>query len=51
MVLKEAIDILERYNKWRLGANIPMVESKKITEAINVVVEEYKSEKYAVCKD
>jgi len=38
MELQEAINILERHNKWRLGAEIPMMQPKQITEAINVVL-------------
>lgn len=42
MKLEESIKILENYGKWRRGADIPMVNSKSLTEAIDVVVNNYK---------
>ena len=40
MNLKEAIEILMIHNKWRLGSDVVMVEPKKLTEAIDVVLYE-----------
>lgn len=42
MEIKEAIDILEKHNRWRLGADIPMAHPKDITNAINTVIENYR---------
>ena len=42
MTLPEAINILKEHNKWRLGAEMPQLEPKKITEAINKVVASFK---------
>ena len=42
MTIKEAIDLLERHNSWRTGADIPMEEPRAITEAINLVINDYK---------
>jgi hypothetical protein len=38
MTLQEAIDILKIHQQWRLGADIEMLEPKKISEAINVII-------------
>lgn len=40
MNLKEAIEILMIHNKWRLGADVIMIEPKKLTEAIDIVLYE-----------
>jgi hypothetical protein len=40
MNLTEAIEILMIHRKWRLGAEIVMVEPKQLTEAIDVVLAE-----------
>jgi len=41
MELQEAVHILKQHNKWRIGADIPMVHPKDLTEAINEVVKYY----------
>jgi len=38
MIPKEAIAILEEYNAWRNGAEIPQPDPKVISQAIRVVV-------------
>ena len=47
MNLQEAIKVLEDHNKWMCDNSVPSLyeqtEPKKITEAINVVVDQYKS--------
>lgn len=43
MKIDEAIKILENHNKWRLGADVQMINPKTLTEAINTVVEHYKN--------
>lgn len=42
MTEEQAIGILNYYNKWRMGAEIPMKEPEEITEAINAIVNAYK---------
>jgi hypothetical protein len=41
MTEEEAIGILNYYNKWRMGAEIPMKQPEVITEAINIIIYEY----------
>jgi hypothetical protein len=38
----EAIIYLVWYNEWRIGAVDEMPEPSKLTEAINIIVKEYK---------
>lgn len=38
MTLKESIEVLEEYNSWRRGAEIPMPEPKKIGEALEIAI-------------
>ncbi len=45
MELIRAIEILTEYNKWRLGADTPMLEPSLITVALNKVIEEYTTKK------
>ena len=45
MELQRAIEILTEYNKWRLGADTPMLEPSLITVALNKVIEEYTTKK------
>lgn len=42
MTPQEALETLEYHNKWRKGADIPMVHPKVLSEAIDVIVEKYK---------
>jgi len=42
MKVEEAIEILERHNEWRRGAEIPQEDPKIIGEAIDVVLKELK---------
>ena len=42
MEIKEAIKILENHQKWRLGKNEIMCEPKKITKAIEIIINEIK---------
>ncbi len=41
MSLKEAIEILKQYNNWRLGDDSDMLDPKLISEAIELVIQEY----------
>ena len=45
MELIRAIEILTEYNKWRLGADTPMLEPSLITVAINKVIANYNQTK------
>lgn len=38
MTLPQAIEQLENYNKWRLGADIPQPNPKEITEALEIAI-------------
>lgn len=38
MTLNETIQVLERHNKWRRGADIPMEHPKAIGEAIDTAI-------------
>ena len=42
MEINDAINLLEHHNKWRRGADIPMVNPTALGEAIDVVVKNYK---------
>jgi len=42
MELYDAIKLLEHHNKWRKGADIPMVNPSALGEAIDTVVKKYK---------
>jgi hypothetical protein len=39
MELSEIIDVLERHNRWRRGADIPMVSQTLLGKAIDEAVE------------
>jgi hypothetical protein len=38
MNLKEAIKILEDYNKWRLGSKLDQPNPKEVTEALEIAI-------------
>ena len=40
MTIEEAVALLKQHNKWRRGADIPMLNPREITEAINIAVAE-----------
>ena len=42
MELQEALRILEQHNKWRRGADVPMVIPKLIEESIDLIVNKFK---------
>lgn len=42
MTLQEAIKILEKYNKWRRGAEITQPNPKLIGEAIDIAINQLK---------
>lgn len=44
MDIKEAIDILDRHNRWRRGADIDMIPPKALGNAIDTVVKYFRSE-------
>lgn len=37
--VKEAVKLLQRYNRWRRGADIPMPQPKEIGKAIDTAIE------------
>ena len=45
MKLEEAISLLEDYNRWRRGAEIPQPNATKVGVAISIVLSELKSKK------
>ncbi len=45
MEIKEAIKILENHNNWRLGKTEIMCDPKKITKAIEIIINEIKKRK------
>ena len=42
MTIESAITVLEQYNRWRKGADIPMPKQNDISEAIDFVVQYYR---------
>lgn len=42
MDVQEALRLLEYYNKWRKGADIPMLHPKVLSEVIDTIVNEFK---------
>lgn len=42
MEIANAIQILENYNQWRRGAEIPQPNPKEIVEAIDIAIRELK---------
>lgn len=42
MELQEALRILEQHNKWRRGADVPMLSPKLIGESIDLIVNKFK---------
>ena len=38
MIIPEAISILKIHQKWRLGADIVMIEPKELTEALDLLI-------------
>jgi len=42
MDLKEAIKILEHFQKWRTGSDIEMIHPKVLTKAIDLILKEVK---------
>ena len=47
MKIEEAIEILERYNEWRRGAEIEMANPNELGEAIDLVLLELKRLMYS----
>lgn len=45
MTLNKAIELLQHYNRWRRGADVPMPEPTKIGDAIDVVLEKLTTKK------
>jgi len=41
MKLEEAISILKIHQEWRLGANTEMIYPKELTQAIDIVINEF----------
>lgn len=46
MTIKQAIELLEAFNKWRRGAEIEMPNPKEIGQALDIVIDNYKNCKY-----
>jgi len=42
MDIGKAIDLLEHHNKWRKGADIPMIDPSVLSEVIDTIVKHYK---------
>lgn len=42
MKIEDALELLEHHNKWRKGADIPMIQPKVLTEAIETILDKYK---------
>lgn len=45
MKLKKAFKILQRHNKWRRGAEIPMENPTELGIAIDKIIQKFKSKK------
>jgi hypothetical protein len=45
MEIKEAIKLLEYHNRWRLGADVPMIRPKVLTEAIETILKDYEEKR------
>ena len=45
MKIQEALSLLEHHNKWRRGADIKMIDPKMLGEAIDLIVNKYKTKK------
>ena len=41
MELNEAIKLLKHHNKWRKGADIPIIQPTVLTEVIDTIIEDY----------
>ncbi len=41
MKLEDAINLLKRHQEWRLGGEGEMIYPKELTEAINIVINEF----------
>ena len=41
MNLQKAISVLNEYQEWRMGAEIPMLEPKQISEAIRIILDDH----------
>jgi hypothetical protein len=42
MDVQEALRLLEHHNKWRRGADVPMLQPKVLGEVIDLIVKEFK---------
>ena len=42
MDVQEALRLLEHHNKWRRGADIPMLQPNVLGEVIDTIVKEFK---------
>lgn len=42
MDVQEALRLLEHHNKWRRGADIPMLNPSVLGEVIDTIVKKYK---------
>lgn len=52
MTTDEAIKVLKKYNKWRIGdaEDIPMLDPKIVTEAINVAIKDMENTQKSMLK-
>lgn len=42
MEVQEALRLLEQHNKWRRGADVPMLNSTVLGEVIDLIVKKFK---------
>jgi hypothetical protein len=42
MEIQEALRLLEQHNKWRRGADVPMLNPTLLGEVIDMIVNKYK---------
>ena len=44
MSIEIAIEILRKFNAWRTGSDVPMLNPKKVTLAIDEVIKHYETQ-------
>jgi len=51
MTLQEAITVLTIHQQWRKGANLPMLEPKRINEAIDIILDNHLHQQFKEAKN